>query len=160
MEAAESAHLLYVLEPMFEGDLSAVIAIEEESFSNPWTRESFLHEINKNPYSLPKVARTTDERAEVAGYCVNWRVFEHFHVQNIAVHPRHRGKGLGRYMMEQTLNEAREAGALDATLEVRESNTSAQKLYVSLGFKEAGKRRNYYSRPREDAILYRKDLAR
>jgi ribosomal-protein-alanine N-acetyltransferase len=151
--------ICYVLEPMLEGDLPEVLAIEEESFSNPWTRESFLHEINKNPYSRPKVARTTDERAEIAGYCVNWLVFEHFHIQNIAVHVRHRRKGLGRTMIEQTLREAREAGALDATLEVRESNTAAQELYISLGFKKVGKRRNYYSRPREDAILYRKDLS-
>ena len=156
----ESELPCYVLEPMLEGDLSAVIAIEEESFPNPWTRGSFVHEINNNPYSRPKVARTTNEKAEIAGYCVNWLVFEHFHIQNIAVHPQHRGKGLGRYLMTETLREARESGALEASLEVRESNTSARKLYVSLGFQESGKRPNYYSRPREHAILYRKVLAR
>lgn len=157
-QRAEPASACYILEPMLDEDLFAVMAIEEESFSNPWTRESFLHEIKKNPYSRPKVARTTDERAEIAGYCVNWLVFEHFHIQNIAVHSKHRRKGLGRYMMEQTLREARELGALVASLEVRESNTSAQDLYVSMGFRQVGKRRNYYSRPREHAVLYRKDL--
>ncbi len=160
VESKKTVDACYVLEPMLEEDLFAVIAIEEESFANPWTRESFLHEINKNPYSRPKVARTKDEKAEIAGYCVNWLVFEHFHIQNIAVHSRHRRKGLGRYMMEQTLREAQESGGLVASLEVRESNTSARELYVSLGFREVGKRRSYYSRPREDAVLYRKDLAR
>jgi ribosomal-protein-alanine N-acetyltransferase len=144
------------IEPMTLDDVPEVCAIEQVAFSNPWSKEAFRHEIEKNPYSLPTVART--KRGEIVGYYVIWLVFEQVHIQNIATHPDYRRRGIGRYLLVEALDRARKAGARQAQLEVRESNTAARDLYVSMGFEEIGQRKGYYSRPREDAVLYQKDL--
>jgi ribosomal-protein-alanine N-acetyltransferase len=75
------------------------------------------------------------------------------------VHPAHRRGGLGRRLLERAIEEGRARGARAALLEVRRSNAAAQSLYRALGFVEAGTRRQYYSQPREDALLFRKELA-
>lgn len=150
---------LYVIEPMRIEDLPGVLAIERESFSNPWSRESFVHEIERNPFSHPTVARTSRVGTHgIAGYCVKWVVFELIHIQNIAVHPAHHRRGLGRYLLSDALEDGRRAGATKALLEVRESNDAAKQLYHSTGFKEVGRRKSYYRKPHEDAILFEKDL--
>lgn len=152
------ASSLYALEPMRVEDLPEVLAIEHAAFSNPWSREAFLHEIENNPCSRAIVARTTMPTSRrIAGYCVRWVVFEQMHIQNIAVHPQHQRRGLARCLIEDAIKGGKKAGARKAVLEVRESNRAAQRLYLSLGFREVGRRRGYYSRPREDAILYAKD---
>ena len=154
-----SARSLYVLEPMRVEDIPQAVAIEKATFSNPWSHEAFEHEIVDNRVSHPTVARAveSDERA-IAGYCVMWVVFEDIHIQNIAVHPQHQRRGLGRYLLEDAQEAGSRTGARGVLLEVRESNTVARRLYISMGFREAGKRRGYYSCPEEDAILYQKDL--
>jgi ribosomal-protein-alanine N-acetyltransferase len=150
---------IYVIGPMQIEDLSEVLAIEREAFSNPWSREAFVHEIQRNPFSHPTVARTSRVGTHgVAGYCVKWVVFELMHIQNIAVHPAHLRRGLGRYLLVDALEDGRRAGATKALLEVRESNDAAKQLYLSMGFKEVGRRKNYYRKPNEDAILFEKDL--
>jgi ribosomal-protein-alanine N-acetyltransferase len=138
--------------------LGEVMAIELESYENPWARSAFESEIGRNPVSWSRVALTREAPARVAGYCVVWIVFEHVHIQNLAVHPAHRRQGLGRLLLQRALEEGRARGASAALLEVRRSNDAAQRLYRSLGFVETGTRRDYYSRPREDALLFRKDL--
>lgn len=159
MGAVGKASSLYVIEPMQLDDLGEVLQIEQQSFSNPWSREGFLYEIGRNPHSHPIVARTVRREPQaIVGYCVKWLVLDHVHIQNVAVHPAHRRRGLGRYLIEDALEAGRKAGARKAFLEVRLSNRAAQRLYASLGFHEVGRRRRYYSHPREDAILYEKDL--
>lgn len=150
---------LYVIESMRMEDLAEVLAIEQATFSNPWPRESFQYEIDKNPLSYPTVARAKGtDGAEVAGYCVKWVVFDHMHIQNIAVHPEHQKRGLGRYLLEEALVRGRRLGAKSVQLEVRESNVAAQHLYDSMGFRKVGKKKRYYSHPREDALLYQKNF--
>jgi ribosomal-protein-alanine N-acetyltransferase len=138
--------------------LDEVSGIELESYENPWTKSAFESELGKNPVSWSRVALTTETPARVAGYCVAWVVFEHLHIQNVAVHPEHRRQGLGRLLVLRALEEGRARGVAAALLEVRRSNEVAQKLYRKLGFLKAGTRRDYYSRPREDALLFRKEL--
>ena len=154
--ARHEARSLYRLEPMRLEDVHQIALIEEASFSNPWPPEAFRDEVIKNDFSHPVVARPLDSEL-VAGYCVKWVVFNELHVQNVAVHLEHRGRGLGRFLIEEALDFGRAAGCRAAFLEVRESNVNARRLYVSMGFREVGKRKNYYSRPREDAIQYRKE---
>jgi ribosomal-protein-alanine N-acetyltransferase len=150
---------LYVIEPMRVEDIPEVLAIERGAFSNPWSKEAFVHEIERNPFSHPTVARTSRVGTHgVAGYCVRWVVFELIHIQNIAVHPAHLRRGLGRYLLVDALEDGRRTGAIKALLEVRESNDAAKQLYLSMGFKEVGRRKNYYRKPHEDAILFEKDL--
>jgi ribosomal-protein-alanine N-acetyltransferase len=148
----------YIIEPMRLEDLTEVVAIEKATFPNPWPRESFKYEIEKNPFSYPTVARTKgNDGAEVAGYCVKWVVFDYMHIQNIAVHPEHQRRGLGRFLLEEALMRGKRLGAKFVQLEVRESNLAAQRLYISMGFRKVGKRKRYYSNPREDALLFQKN---
>jgi len=148
----------YAVVPMSFSHLDEVSAIELESYENPWAKSAFESELGKNPVSWLRVALTAEAPARVAGYCVAWIVFEHIHIQNLAIHPEHRRQGLGRRLLLLALEEGRARGASAALLEVRRSNEAARNLYRELGFFEAGTRRDYYSRPREDALLYRKEL--
>ena len=138
--------------------LDEMMAIELESYENPWARSAFESELGRNPVSWSRVALTNAEPARVVGYCVVWIVFEHVHIQNLSIHPEHRRRGLGRLLVHRALEEGRSRGAAAALLEVRRSNEAAQRLYRNLGFVETGTRRDYYSRPREDALLFRKEL--
>ncbi len=150
---------LYLLDPLRLEDIPEVVAIEEASFANPWSRSAFEHEIS-NSFSYPVVARTRGEdQSGIAGYCVKWVVDEDLHIQNIAVHPLHQRRGLGRYLLEDAMETGRRTGAQKASLEVRVSNRVAERLYESLGFRRVGKRKGYYSLPPEDANIYEKDLA-
>jgi ribosomal-protein-alanine N-acetyltransferase len=156
MSRTEAVDDVYTLSPMRMEDLDEVLAIEQATFTNPWPKESFAHEIEKNPFSHPVVARTRDD--VVTGYCVKWVVFEHMHIQNIAVHPEHQRRGLGRVLLEEALRYGRRVNVEAVQLEVRASNLAAQRLYESFGFVRTGIRAYYYSNPREDAILYQRDL--
>lgn len=148
----------YELVPMQVFHLDEISAIELESYENPWARSAFESELGKNPVSFARVALTIDPPVRVAGYCVAWIVFDHIHIQNLTVHPEHRRGGLGRRLLLRALEEGRTRGARAALLEVRRSNAAAQSLYRAVGFVEAGTRRAYYSQPREDALLFRKEL--
>ena len=89
----------YALMAMADEHLDEVEVIERLSYSNPWPRDSFVHEIEENAFSHPRVALTTDDAREVAGYCISWIVFETLQIQNVAVHPRHRRRGLARHLL-------------------------------------------------------------
>jgi len=148
----------YGLMGMADEHLDEVEAIERLSYSNPWPRDSFVHEIEENGFSHPRVAVTKDDGREVAGYCVAWIVFETLQIQNVAVHPQHRRRGLARHLLLRAIEDCRFTGVVAAQLEVRASNVVAQRLYQTLGFRSVGERKKYYSRPREDAVLLQKRL--
>jgi ribosomal-protein-alanine N-acetyltransferase len=150
----------YELVAMSISHLDQILAIERESYENPWSRHAFEAELGKKHGSWSRVALTAEAPPRVAGYCIAWILFEHIHIQNVAVHPEHRRHGLGRHFLARAIEEGRARGAIAALLEVRRSNVPAQTLYRELGFEEAGTRRDYYSQPREDALLFRKELGR
>lgn len=147
----------YRIERMTLLDLNDVAAIEQLSFTNPWQREAFEHELTRNEVSHPLVARSVSFGKPVAGYCICWVVADQMHIQNLAVHPAHRTRGLGRLLLTHALDLARRAGATSAFLEVRASNVAAQALYRALGFTVVTRRANYYSQPAEDALLLLKE---
>jgi len=158
-QVKDDVRSLYRLEPMRMEDIGKVLHIEQTSFTHPWPEEAFAEEIRKNTFSHPMVARLASSKERgVVGYCVKWVVFNELHVQNVAVHPQHRRRGLARHLLEEALETGKRSGCRAAFLEVRESNKIARHLYESMGFREAGKRRSYYSKPQEHAILYRKNL--
>lgn len=150
----------YTLLPMEISRLDEVMAIEEVSYTNPWTRRGFEYEIGGNPVSWPRILVTNEPPVTVVGYSVVWFVVEHLQIQNVAVHPAHRRQGLGRFLVRSALEEGIARGAQSALLEVRGSNAAAQSLYRALGFHEIGVRRSYYSRPLEDALLFQYELSR
>jgi len=140
-------------------DLRQVLAIERSSFDNPWSSALFLQEL-RIPFSRILVVRPTVGADEpVVGYLCRWFVADEIHVLNIAVHPAHRGHGIGALLLGEALREAKRGRADAVTLEVRRSNEAARRLYASFEFEEVGVRRNYYGRG-EDALIMRRALPR
>lgn len=135
--------------PMAERHLDDLAELERICFSQPWTRAGLAAELG-NPAAVFAVA---ERNGETAGYAGMHRVVDECYVDNVAVLPRHRRKGTARMLMEFLINSARENGAKFITLEVRPSNTGALALYKNLGFREAGRRRNFYRLPAEDALI-------
>jgi ribosomal-protein-alanine N-acetyltransferase len=140
---------------MVEADLDQVLAIEEASFGSPWRREHFLFELLENRWAVNQVVKLG---AEVVGYACVWHFDDELKINNIAVAPRLRGQGLGRFILRRVLADARRDRCVVARLEVRRSNQAARHLYESQGFREVGQRSNYYAREGEDAILMDCDL--
>jgi len=138
-------------EPMCPEDLPEVLEIERRSFPQPWTPGLFLHEL-KVPFSRTTLVRATNGTRATLAYVCRWLVGDEAHILNLAVHPDHRGRGLGRRLVELVVKEAQAAGARLVTLEVRRENAPARTLYRKLGFVDTGQRRNYYGRG-EDAII-------
>jgi [ribosomal protein S18]-alanine N-acetyltransferase len=146
----------YWIEPMGgDDDLAGVLEVENESFTNPWTREMYSWELQNRSVCHIFVVRTPD--CKVAGFCAFWLVFDEIHINNVAMRPKFRGRGFGTALLRHVLAEARNLGARRATLEVRASNDGARRLYDRLGFYVAGTRRNYYSHPVEDALILWRD---
>ncbi len=135
---------------MKKEDLDDVMEIEHLSFAVPWSRESFENEIENNRYACYVVAK---QGYKVAGYGGMWLVFDEAHITNIAVHPFYRRRGIGRAILKALIDIAEDNHITSMTLEVRESNIAAQKLYAAFDFKVVGRRKNYYADNREDALL-------
>jgi [ribosomal protein S18]-alanine N-acetyltransferase len=141
------------LEGGLEEDLEALIEMERESFSHPWTRRNLKHALEcGHLVVLRGPAGSEAPRRGILGYCVFEMVAGELHVHNVAVRPGLRGQGLGRRLLETVLWLGTRRGARSALLEVRESNWPALQLYYSLGFQSVRRRRNYYSHPIEDAL--------
>ncbi|MGE3704210.1 MAG: ribosomal protein S18-alanine N-acetyltransferase [Vicinamibacterales bacterium] len=136
-------------------EIDDVIAVEDACFTNPWTREMYEAELRKEGVSFILLAR--DDAGRLIGFCSYWRVLDELHVNNLAVLPSHRRRGLGRALLQRALDDGRRSGATRAYLEVRASNADARHLYARLGFSEAGVRRGYYSKPDEDGIVFVRD---
>jgi len=131
-------------------DLPAVLAIERESFPSPWKREHFLHEILRNPFAWNRVAEVG---GRIVAYACLWRVDDELAINNLAVHPGERRRGFGDWFLGRLLAEAAASGCTQATLEVRPSNVAARRLYDRHGFRETGRRPNYYAAEGEDALV-------
>jgi [ribosomal protein S18]-alanine N-acetyltransferase len=137
---------------MKDVDLPAVHEIETLSFSNPWSDATFRGEIQNKGISFPMViVRPADGR--VAGYIIYWHIRDEVQINNVAVHPDFRGKGIGEAALRLVLKEVGEKGAVFVSLEVRVSNETAGRLYEKLGFKILGTRKGYYTNPVEDAYV-------
>ncbi len=132
------------------GDLDGLLALDEVCFHRPWTRADYERELTDPARCFLFVVRV-DER--IIGYCSFWRIFDEAHVNNFAVHPDWRRRGIGRALLARSLSAAAAIGAPKATLEVRASNVAAIALYESGGFVRAGLRRAYYTHPVEDALI-------
>lgn len=135
---------------MIACDIDAVVDVEQQSFSLPWSREAFVMEINKNELSYYLVML---DGKKVIGYAGMWIIVDEAHVTNIAILPEYHGRGLGKQLVNDLIQKARNRGAQRMTLEVRQTNEIAKRLYAGLGFVEAGIRRCYYTDTQEDAIV-------
>lgn len=150
---------MFLVEEMTPADLPEVLAIEEISFTNPWTRGMFMVEMSL-AHSRMRVLRVKDgeEMAKVAGYVCSWYVADEVHIHDLAVHPSLRRKGLAKILMSDLLRDAGQKKAARVLLEVRESNSAALDFYRKLGFHETGARKKYYEKPTEDAVCMTLEL--
>lgn len=135
-------------------DLHDVMEIEEACFSVPWSEESFKAEIrHQNTYY-----NCIEINNKVIGYAGLWKILDEGHITNIAVIPKYRKKGYGKKLVENILQYCSNNDIDRVTLEVRESNNAAKKLYIKMGFEAAGIRRNYYTKPTENAEIMWKEI--
>lgn len=137
-------------------DLDGIEAIEQRAYATPWSRSMFASELAK-PTSICLGAF---EGEELAGYVINSRYVDAWHVMNVAVDPGRQGRGVAtallRHLFELTADDERRG----YTLEVRVSNDGAIRLYERLGFEARGIRRGYYTDNREDALIMWRDARR
>ena len=139
---------------MHKEDIDQVLAIEQASFSMPWSRNLFLSEFRSPLVSTLLVALADDPLLRnVVGYIVYWTVADEMHILNLATTPEQRRQGVARKLVLAGLKRAYQKGVARAFLEVRASNTAAQKLYSDLGFTGTSVRREYYDSPIEDAVV-------
>ena len=138
-----------------EADCSAVANIEKQCFSQPWTEEGVLSAVLQDN----TVFLTARSEGEVVGYISFQYVLDEGYINNIAVAPGFRRCGIGKELLKEVIIQGKQRSLSFLTLEVRPSNIAAVDLYVSLGFREVGRRKNFYSDPAEDALLltYRYD---
>lgn len=139
-----------IIRPMRKEDVEEVLEIEKLSFSTPWSKEAFISEVTKNSCAKYIVAEVDNK---IVGYGGFWVVVDEGHITNIAVHPEYRSKGIGSKIMEGLIDLAKKNGITAMTLEVRESNITAQHLYAKYGFRQLGRRKRYYQDNNEDAII-------
>jgi len=148
-----------LIEPMRRGDLPGVLTIEVASFALPWTEEMFENELARGDLSEALVARVSDAGSPppIVGYICVWVVGEELHINNVAVDPRWRRRGIAGALLAATLERGRARGARCAFLEVRASNVGAQALYRRYGFEPAAVRKRYYDHPIEDAVVMKRE---
>lgn len=144
-----------VIKPMTLNDIDGVMSVELECFTTPWTRESFIYELQNKDLTHYIIAKYRDT---VIGYCGIWLILDKAHVTNVGVLPSYRGCGVGEILLRTIITIAKRYKAKTLTLEVRKSNYIAQNLYFKLGFLPCGIRIGYYSDDKEDAIIMTKNL--
>ena len=132
-----------------EAHIPQMVELEKICFSLPWTADMIRSELN-NPSCLYLAAVDGDT---LVGYIGVQTVLDEGYINNVAVRPEYRRRGLAAALISLLINEARTIGLAFMTLEVRESNAPAIALYEKLGFTTVGRRKKYYEKPREDAIL-------
>jgi ribosomal-protein-alanine N-acetyltransferase len=136
------------------GDLPRIMEIERVSFSVPWQRNTFDSLFRRNDTDLVGAERD----GVLVGYAVCWTILDEAELGNVAVAPEARACGVADTLVRAVLERIRQRGARACFLEVRESNLAAQRLYRRRGFEVVGRRRAYYSRPVEDALVMRLHL--
>lgn len=138
-----------------EDDLPGVLRIEEASFAIPWSAAALLPELADDGRHLPLVAEV---EGEVVAFALLWLVADEMHLVNFAVLPALRRAGIGRKLMNEAVRQALDHGVRRMTLEVRDSNEAARRLYEEFGFVEVALRRDYYPDTREDAVIMLREL--
>ena len=145
---AEKMHVRIV--PMTADHLDEVAELERVCFTTPWSRNMLAEELD-NYLSAFLVA--LDDNDKVAGYAGLQAVLDEGYITNVAVFPQYRRRGAAGKLLDVFLRFARANHLAFLTLEVRPSNAAAIALYTRFGFREAGRRRNYYDLPKEDALI-------
>lgn len=150
LESAEPCYRLMEL-----SDLDSIMPIEHVAYPFPWSRAIFQDCIKAGYHCW--VAELDNS---IIGYAVFMNAVQECHLLNLCVNPKLQGKGFGRKLLSNVLDNAKQYNATCVFLEVRPSNVYAIDLYESEGFNEVGLRKQYYpsNHGREDAVIYAKEL--
>ena len=135
---------------MSTNDIPDVSRIERASFTTVWPTDAFYNELSTNKLAHYFVGKLD---GRIVAYGGIWVILEDSHITTVAVDPNLRGRGLGEAMVLKLIDEGIERGAAWMTLEVRESNVSAQQLYRKYGFTTVTTRKGYYSDDNESALV-------
>ncbi len=151
------------IRPMRAEDIPAVAALEKASFSRPWSEADLQETMAAENLFLclvltapPEEEQAGEEEETVLGFLISEIILDTAELDRVAVREDARGQGYGRALLTEFLFRARERGARTVVLEVRESNEAARCLYADAGFKEIGRRKHYYEKPAEDALVMQK----
>ena len=138
------------ISPMSEEDIKEIADLEKMCFSEPWSEQSLKDEL-VNDTARFYVLRDNET---LLGYIGANNICNEVYITNVAVNEKSRGKGYGKTLVNHLVRQCDLENALFVTLEVRESNENAIKLYEKCGFKKVGERKNFYSKPTENALIY------
>ena len=139
-----------------DGDLEAILDIDRLSFPEPWTRAMYEEERRHPDRAFLAVWR--EPGGSVSGYISFWLVVDEIHINNVAVRPGARARGIGRALVEFAMREGTVRGATRALLDVRSANQTARRLYDRLGFTKVAVRPGYYAHPLDDALILAREL--
>ena len=134
---------------MIDKDLKQVCDIENDTFSEPWSYRSFSNSLT----SKDNTYLVAEEDGEILGYCGMWGTVDEGQITNVAVKKEHRNKKIGFKLLKTLMEYGKDNGLIAFTLEVRVGNRAAINLYHNLGFTDSGYRKNFYSKPNEDALI-------
>ena len=152
---SDEARVPFVLRAARIADIDAVLDIERAAFGDPWSRSAFADLVD----DLRVAFLIADAGGAVRGYVVAWFVLDEGEIGNLAVHASARRQGVGARLLDGAIAKVRGSDVDSLYLEVRDSNAAARALYASRGFAEVGRRKEYYRRPKEDALVLRLDFA-
>lgn len=131
-------------------DVPYISKLEEQTFSMPWSAESFLEMISKEDARYYVAERD----GQLLGGCGVLMIAGEGNITNVVISPEARNQGIGTAMLQHLLQEGEREGLTAFTLEVRVSNAAAIHVYEKLGFVSAGIRPNFYEKPAEDALIF------
>ena len=129
--------------------IGQILDIERICFVTPWSEASYIAEFN-DELAHYFVALVEDV---VVGYCGFWVIVGEGHITNVAVHPDYQNLGIGSELIRRLLESAMSMGVRSFTLEVREDNEPAVRLYQKFGFVSEGVRKNYYQKEKKNALI-------
>lgn len=145
-----------VIRAMTADDIPVVCEIECQVFSDPWPKSAFRQSLTV----ASRVNLVLYADGELVGYIMVQCVADEVQIHNIAVHPQHRRRGFAAMLLTRAEEEGAQRGALCAVLDVRSQNSAALGLYQSFGYRMIGRRKNYYRRPVDDALILFRRLDR
>lgn len=138
-----------MIREMKESDLEEVCRMEQEYFSIPWSEKSMADSLKQEN----NVYLVAEFEGKIVGYCGMWGIAGEGQINNVAVDKAYRGRKIATEILKHSIEEGRRKALMEFTLEVRESNLAAIALYEKIGFEHAGIRKNFYDKPKENAVI-------
>ncbi len=139
---------------VLDQDIGVLARLETENFSDSWSREALIDSLNQSYVHIYGAYK----KKELVGYIIFSHIVDELEIFRIAVRPAYRRAGIARMLLDTLMAFGKNEKVSRVLLDVRESNEAAFILYEKTGFKEDGRRRDFYENPREDAILMSMNL--